>query len=289
MATRNIGGPDKARIDQAKQDAFNLRQRLAEAKGKPVYAVPDQGGDTGPVDNSAYTNYQQMMNDLQSQIAANDKIASGFNPDGTPMNPGMKSIIDENGNLISDFEYKAKTIDPATLEGYQAFRKQALQEGPSDWAKLMQQQNLMGKQDAVDAAQRAASTGQAQAMSQMAMRGGFGSGARTSLARQGLKSLMDQRQGAQRDYTGNQLKVGIQDDARKQDALGKFASAEMNLGQYNTDTTNKAGQFNLTNRLGALDKENAYGMDIYKEQLDKWSAEKQADATRKAGGGGGKK
>lgn len=163
---------------------------------------------------------KQKQEAEQKRVA--DLAAQGKNPDGSPMRP--------------EFDYEG---DKTRL---------------GDWEQLMQEQ--IGQQGVsnIDTIARQGAQSRAQAMDQLAMRGGASGGAGERMARAGSWDEMVGRQGARRGSQQDLLNLSL----KKQE-----------MGQ------------------GLEEKKRADDLEKYKIGMETWAANKQADAQARAAGGGG--
>lgn len=211
----------------------------------------------------------------------------GTNPDGSPMRPDNIQVVDKDGNLKNGMAAQFSQVDPNSLEGYNAIKNMAQSQGPTDIAKSQMDMAGILKSQGLDNAVANAAGAQAQARTQMAMRGGASTGARANLARQGMKDILAAKQGVNSQYTTGMANIASEDANRKLDLLRNFGQAEMNLADSNNAIKNQETQFNKNLQGLGIQNANQYRMDAYTAELDKWGAGKQADATRNSGGGGG--
>jgi hypothetical protein len=135
-------------------------------------------------------------------------------------------------------------------EGYDLLKKLGTGVGPTEQAKYSLEQNLLGRQNQIDAGTRQGAGAMAGARSALASRGGVGFGARERLAQTGAQNEMNMKQGAYRDANSNMLNILKGDQGRRDQAL----------------------------------------QDFVKTDLDRWGAERQASALEKSAknSGGGK-
>lgn len=190
------------------------------------------------------------------------------------MPPGWKGMSDVGTGELLD-RYK---INPFAGEASQKLRTQALSTGPSDYANSLLDKQKFEESQARGTVGLQTQQANSNAMSNLARTGGLGGGARTSLARSSARDALmaNQNVGAQ----GALQRYGINSDDMKQrqDLLGKTADVErqgdlQNIQQSTTD-------------LGARAQ---FDANRYNQQMSAWAAKQSADATRAAGGGGGKK
>jgi hypothetical protein len=97
---------------------------------------------------------------------------------------------------------------------------------------------------------------------------------------------MASKQGAYRTQGGQLLDIMKEDEKMKRDALTQFGDAEGKIAVQNTGVKNQESQYNLGTLLKEAESKRLYGQENYKTQMDKWAANKQAEATRGGGGGG---
>lgn len=273
---------------QAEVDALNAqRNGLYEQQRKWQQDAAQQFGyGMGGMGNP----YDAQLKALQDRQNVLDMERQGLNPDGSPIRPEWESLIDpQTGKMKDNYQLNLQTLDPATLQGYNMIKNLATQEGPSKSAQYQTEQANLLKQNNIDAATQQAAGAQADARSQLAMRGGMASGSRERLAQAGQRDLLGSKQAAFRQNTGNILDILKTDEDAKRQALSQFANAEGQIAGSNLGIKNKATEFNTTNLLSEAGKKREADMEAYKSALDKWSANKQAEATRNSGGGGGGK
>lgn len=217
-----------------------------------------------------------------------DMAAQGLLPDGSPMRPEYQSLLDPaTGMMKTQYNMNPNKIDANSLEGMAAMKNMALGQGPSQWAQLMMQQQGMQEAGQKDQAATQAASGAAQARGAMAMRGGISSGARERLAGGSARDLLFAKQGIANQGNQSRLGINIEDQSQRNKMLSQFSEGEAKLAGYNNDLSNKAQQYNIEGALTEKRAKDAQDLTVYQEQLKKWAAEKQADATAKSGGGGG--
>lgn len=226
--------------------------------------------------------------DEQERQRVENLRKQGLNPDGSPIAPERESLLDEQGKLQQQYQLNLQQLDPSKLEGYNLIKQLATEQGPSKYAQRAQDLAKYNMQNQLEAGAAQAASAQAQAQNQLAMRGGVSSGSRERMAQQGSRDLLGARQGAYRGFGQSALDIAAQDEAMKRQALSQFGEAEGRIASGNLGLQNQASQYNLKTLLGEKEAANAWKQQKYQAQLDKWASEKQADATAKSGGGGGK-
>lgn len=233
--------------------------------------------------------YDAMLNQKREEIRVAKMAEQGLNPDGSPMRPEYESLLDPTTGLMKDiYKYNPKQLDPTTLEGYQAVKKRVMTEGPSAWATQMLEKQKFEEAQQKDAAARQAMSSAAQARGQLAMRGGMSSGARERLAQGGGRDLLMARQGAASEGIKGRLGINIEDEAQRMKLLPEFANAESKIAESNLALGNKAQEWNILRSLEEKRAKDAQELAVYQEQIKKWGSEREAEATKNSGGGGGK-
>lgn len=219
---------------------------------------------------------------------------AGATPDsasnsGMPKYPTLNSLLDEGGNLKSQYQLQArpdvgyqsqigeldKRLGGINLntQGIEKVREYATGSGPSAWGKLMEENQRMGEQDRRN--QNAASNASAQsgAFSQLASKGGLSSGARERLALQGSRSLNASQQDIARQGQEQRIGIGGQDEAQRLQLLSQLPGMEVQAlqpdfqkasmwGNLANAEANKQSDLALSNR--------AYSTDV--EKLNKLGA-----------------
>jgi len=229
---------------------------------------------------------QQKEYEFQQKKAA-DMRAQGLNPDGSPIRPEWQSLLDSSGNLQDKYKLDIKALDPTTWEGYQQFKKEAMRTGPSAWANLMEQQQRMNEEDQRMSATRQGQSAMNTGLSNLARYGGQSAGARLSMARSGARDILAANQNAMRAGAGARLGIQTTDEQNRIKQLADLSNSEADIGKFNKTLEGKQAELNLNNLLRENEGKRSFDMGTYQEQMKKWAAEKQAEATRNSGGGGG--
>lgn len=213
--------------------------------------------------------------------------ANNLNPaTGAPVRPEFESQIDPaTGLLKSQYQLQEQLIDPNSLEGLSSIKKEALRTGPSQWAQTMLAKQQGDRAGALNNAAAASNQAAAQGRSSLAMRGGLSSGARERLATQSSRDLLSANQGVNKEATANRYGLLGQDEGNRLSMLNQYATGEGQLANVNAGNKAKTQQFNIQEALKDKQAQQAFKMDNYKEQLDKYGANKQAEATAHSGGG----
>lgn len=281
----NTQASEQAKKDAARQaEETNWRDR---GRVDAALAAARASGDPAAIQaaEAKKADVYQQINDLQM-------ASKGLNPDGSPKAPDWHSLIDPTtGQLQSQYQMNLQGLDPTQWQGYQQLKQESLRAPgqQSQWAQLQGQKQTMEEQQARDAAAKQALTANAQAGAGLAMRGGYGSGARSLLALNSQRDLLNagQNVGAQ----GAQARLGIAstDEQNRLAGLQNLAASEADIGKYNKTFQGQQSQFNLNNLLNDIQGRRMQEMGQYSEQMKKWAAGKQADATMASSGGGGGK
>lgn len=239
------------------------------------------GGQRDEVDRQ-----ERLRRESEAQRTA-DLKSQGLNPDGSPIKAQFQSQIDPaTGLLKKEYLLNAPNIDTNQLEGYQAYKNEALRKGPSAWLNMSLDNQKNEQAQANDDVMASAQQSRANTISGLAMRGGASSGARERALRNADTDAMYGRQkvGAQGSMTRSAL--GMKDEENRLGMLGNFSKGEADIARFNTEAGAKSSEFNILNSLRDREGKNAYDLETYKEQMQKWAAEKQAAATAQSGGGG---
>lgn len=282
------GTAQKKADQQKKVDDYQRQLQDLESKKQAVRAAKGWGGAGSNDEIAALDAQKQSIADQQQQA----RMASqGLNPDGSPLSPEWHSLIDKNtGKLNEQYQMNLSGLDPSQWQGYQQQKQEALRAAgsPSQWAQLQMQKQSTEEAQARDAAQKQAMTGQSQALAGLGMRGGFGSGARTRLALEGQRNLMNVGQNVGQQGAAARLGIQTSDEESRQRNLAQLANSEADLGKYNKTFEGQQSQFNLNNLMQEHQGRRAAEQNTYAEQMKKWAAGRQADATMASQGGGGK-
>lgn len=185
--------------------------------------------------------------------------------------PQYLSMLDENGNLKSPFQF-----DPSKSSAFMQEKGIAQDTSQlSPWAQLQQQQLHMQTQGARDAANTSALGSTHQAMDQMMTTGGgLSSGALQNLTAQGARNATMANQNILNQETGGNLSIAQQDALNKQQILGQVANTETGALAANTQTG-----------VGDLSNQNIFNTNRYNQQMSAWGAGQTADAQSRASNG----
>lgn len=229
----------------------------------------------------------QARQDAAAKKNAADMAAQGLNPDGSPIRKDWQSLVDPaTGKLKEGYTMDIKALDPTTMEGYQKYKQEALRTGPSAWAGLQNQQQDYAAQATKEAAARQAMSSMNQGNSNLAMHGGLSAGAMGLAARASGRDLLNSRQAAARNATTNKMGIATTDEQNRIGQLANLSASEQSLGQFNKTLEGKQQEYNIGNLLQEEQGKRSYNDLTYQEQMKKWAAAKQADATSHSGGGG---
>ena len=230
----------------------------------------------------------QQQKDKQAQEHAARMAELGYNPDGSPMAPeweDLGTIFDEQGNLMPEYEMGYNTLDPSSIAGYSQFEDFATGTGLSPWAIAQQERLGIEEQMQREDVQRGAQSAAAQAQSQLAMRGGLRSGARERIATSGARDALRARQEVAGQAMLQRADIGSQDAANRQQALQNFVGMGADIEQFNVGQRTAADQFNIGTRLAELSERRSFELGAYEQEVEKWAAEKKAEAQRNVRGG----
>lgn len=222
--------------------------------------------------------------------------------------PRMKkwqSLIDPaTGQLKKEYQLTTDLLGPdlqkkldqtnLSTDAMDKYRKFALSDGDSDFAKFQLQQANLNRQNALEGASKNAANQAAQARSQMAMRGGINSGSAERLARSSMLSNYNARQGINRQNLADQLSIRANDAKDRTGALVNLQNMNQqayqnDIGKVNTwmqgtqfdiNNKNKTGEYNINNALSEFQKGRDRDQFIWGEQMKAWSGNKQAAAQK---------
>lgn len=217
-----------------------------------------------------------------------------------PQMQAYKSATDEAGNLKGPYavDKNAGTIDvnryrfnPET-SGYQAFKQRATQQGPSAWANMQMQKQQIEQQQGANQASRLAASGAAQARSGLGMRGGYGGGAATSLAKEAMRGRNRALQSNAQQGNLNRLGISSADEQQKLQLLSQLPGAESQQNQMalaqqqfyaglegqNALRQQQNQMYNTGNALRDLGGLNQANQNTYQQQMAAYGANRTADA-----------
>lgn len=201
--------------------------------------------------------------------------------------------------------YAGLQVDPRSME---AFRGEALREGPSAWTQMALQRQRVGQKGAISDLARQQAGAQAQSRQNLAMRGGLSSGARERLARQGQRDQMFGRAALGAQGQQQQLDILTGGEERRMGMLRALPGAEatilqpglqragalsqaeiqqqgqgLDVSQFNIQGAQATDRFNIEAAL----KQKQFGemakLKAYEEAMKGFAAEKTAEATASAG------
>lgn len=178
----------------------------------------------------------------------------------------MWNIFDPTQDMMDKFMNQLQMKEPqpdrpSFQSAWDAKTDTLANQGPSPWSQLATMRQGLEESQARESASKMAANGRAGAMSDLAMRGGLDSGARERLARSGMRDALDMGMDVSRQGGINRLQIGMND--AQNNIVGK--------------------QFDIQNKLQSRRDENVFNMDKYREQMGAWAANRQAQATEKAG------
>lgn len=165
------------------------------------------------------------------------------------------------------------------LQGLPAFRREALRQGPSPFARLQTQlqrsQELQGLENI-----RQSSQGRfAEASGALASRGGLSGGARERLGSAAISGGLASEQRLRRAGGESRLGIFAQDEQRRQAALGALPGLE--LGQLGTGL--QAQQFDVSQKFASQQAFLQALLEEFRTEGEIFGAEQLARATEAAG------
>lgn len=304
----------------------------------PAYVAKQKAA--GRWADNPFTPGTSQFNDFaKEQQQTNIKAA------GQPVMPQFNTLIDKNTGLLNgNLNAKAPQIssdgighigfgsEVPSMQGrldqvqlnknpLNALEAEGTRTGPSAWSNLMHQSLGNKENAALEKVGGQAMGANAAAENSLAMRGGLGSGARTSLAKDMQRGINQQSQQVRQDFSNQGLGVDMQDEQNRLGILQQLPGMELNamqpdmqkaaalndaslteqgrnldaskynsdtnfnLGKYNADSTATADKYNIGNALNEQLQNRGYDLNNYNEMMKAWGADKTASAQ----GSGGKK
>lgn len=241
----NFGGAIKGTVNRG----------VGSAKADPTGFV--RSGITGAMTGGAstlYDEYGRQKDRVAARGAADDAAAEAANAakqskwdefmGNVTKGPEFNSLLDQNTGLLKSQYQKA---------------------GGSAWQDMQLANQKVQQQAGLDQASKGAAAANAQAQSQLAMRGGLSSGARERIATGGAQNANLNKQNLYRQ--GEMARMGINTEAEKMNRDAQDFNIKAALGEQNAQRQNE--QLKYQERMRALASGNT------------------ADAQAKAGGSGG--
>ncbi len=228
------------------------------------------GGINGMIDNS----FGGFGGDIAKGIKKQNSVDV---PDATAR-PGWQ-LSGADGKLRSDLVLNGQ--NPEAFKQSQGvlntLQSRANAVGPSQSAQYLQGANNRGMMNSLDDATRAAATGQAQAVGNMAMRGGVDSGNRERMGKSfGMENLMNSQR-IRNDARGADLNILAQDEQNKESLMKALPSQLLQQAGFEQD----GKRFDIGNTLNTVSGK-------YKEDMSAWAgnqaAREQAQLSNKKGG-----
>ncbi len=266
------GSKEKA----AAQAKLAENQRLRDQYNQQRYAAGEGSAEWNRISGIMH---QNDLADIGYRQTTN-----GIDPvTGQPIAPEFTSLIDPATGQIKS-QYQLSQYDPSQFQGYNQFKSEALVAPgqQSAWAQIQMQKQQAEQANAADAAAKQGMDSNAQAQGALQMRGGMGSGAQSSLARDMQRQMLSQRQGISNQGALARLNIGAQDETQRQANLGKLVGYEKDIASAQK---NIQGQ-NLQATMQELEKRRMFESDKYAKNMQAWAGEKEAQATGSGGGGG---
>lgn len=265
-----------------------MEQNAAENRAKNEANIRAAAQNTSII-KDPHTGQWTTQADYDKKVATLN--AQGFEADGvTPRRPEWNTMLDPNGDLQSRYLLQAQPDVTMDQRGVDAIRSRALATGPSAWAQMATSKQGLEQLAAMDQARQQSLGAQAQAMSQMAMRGGLGGGSRERMARGSMRDQLMAAQGVNRQGQLDRYNIGLQDEQNKYAAQKDLVNADWQnaqLGLQNRSYATDVNKFNIQNTMGETDARRQADLNTYNTRMQTWAANRSADAQAKAAGGGG--
>lgn len=228
-----------------------------------------------------------QANTPQELNVLNDKRKSWLKSEtdkaGQPTRPEWDSMLGKDNMIDQQYQLNQYVQDSMSDDvGFEKFQNEALRDGPSTFANLMLDRRELDRKDQISDIGAQYQMGLANSMDQMAAQGGVGSGARERLGAGSIRSLLEARQGARRDYNRDKLGIMAQDEQNRIGQLQSLTGMEMDRNRMGL----QGREFDISNSLRERDSGRSANLDKWKTEMETWASNKQADAQAKAGGGG---
>jgi len=206
----------------------------------------------------------------------------GKNPDGSPIRPEWDSMLGSDDMIDEKYQLNQAVQDSMADDvGFEKFQDEALRDGPSTFAQLMMDRRDLDRRDQLGDISSQYQMGLANSMDQMAAQGGIGSGARERMGANSIRSLLEARQGARRDYNRDKLGIMAQDEQNRIGQLQSLTGMEMDRNRMGL----QGREFDITNSLQERDARRQADLDKWTQERQDWAGIKQAEAQKGASGG----
>jgi hypothetical protein len=167
-------------------------------------------------------------------------------------------------------------IDPASLN---ALKAEGMRTGPSKWAVGAKSRQDLLDLSAIDQANKSAAGRTATARSNLAMRGGVGSGTNAYLERQGMRDAMEQGQEIGRQGNLNRLGMDTQDEQNRLGVMSQLPGADIAIRQPEL----QANMFDVNQKTAEGARKNDFNLNKYDTQMKEWAGNQQAAAIAGSG------
>lgn len=245
--------------------------------------------------------------DLDTAVkAAAERIAAA---ESGPAVPEYMKLVNPDGTLKSELQLKGPQSYIPELdqrlsgiqlnkEGLEAIRKRALSNEQSDWEKMMLGKQQVEEGAAMDKSAQEAAANASASLSQLAMKGGYSSGARERIASGSAKDMSLARQGVLRQGMLDRFTIGTKAEDQKLDLLKGLPGMEYQAVQpefakldawKSATEAEKARELEVakTNQAQGLERSRIEDLGKYKnyeELMKKYAAEKTGQAQSQSGG-----
>lgn len=200
----------------------------------------------------------------------NDDPTPHFDYDTTPI-PGYIPSYDPNSMAMEPYVSGLLSNDT----GFKKFSKEALRNGPSNWANLANQQQYMEQAKATEGARNAVDSQMASGRSSLAMHGGLNSGARERLQQSGTRDYLGASQAIAKQGALNRLQVGMTDEANRQNMLSQLPGMELSRDTARAN----ARSSDVGRQMQESQQRNQFNMNAFQIDQQRRNAVDQANAT----------
>jgi len=158
--------------------------------------------------------------------------------------------------------------------------------GTSPWEKMMLQRQGLEQSRALDEAKQRSATEAASTTGALAMRGGVGAGGRERAERAASRGLNLASAGVSQSGALQRADIGTSAEEQRLQAAPQAVQAGLGLGGAYSQAGQvdlRSSQQNIQNAMEQQRRKNVFGLDKYKAEMEKWAAERQAQAEENSG------
>jgi hypothetical protein len=222
----------------------------------------------------------------QSPWSALNQTAGDYDENGMPRIPGYQASFDPRSMSLAQQMSQGLNNINVNHQGIDAYRAEALRQGPSKYAQLATDKENTNEISARSRAQAEANAQRSQGASQLAMSSGMTHGAAERMNRASNNNYLNMSQDIGKQAQQNRQQISMNDEQNRISQLGALPGMEntaLASDFQKLQMQGQANQFDIGNQVQEGTRLNAYNMNKYQTQMGAWAANKQADATANAG------